>query len=71
MQDGNHAQAIGELEQAMALTPGLGRVKADLGYAYAVSGKGEKAREILNEFLKLFGDFSIASVGYAIKSAEF
>jgi serine/threonine-protein kinase len=54
LQQGNHAEAIAELEQAMALTPGLGRVKADLGYAYAVSGKREKAREILNGFLKLF-----------------
>jgi TolB-like protein/tetratricopeptide (TPR) repeat protein len=54
LQQGYHAQAIAELEQALALTPGLGRVKADLGYAYALSGNREKAREILNEFLKLF-----------------
>ena len=58
LQLGNHAQAIAELEQAMALTPGLGRVKADLGYAYAISGKREKAREVLNEFLKLFSPSS-------------
>src|SRR5581483_6268543 len=54
MQQRNHAQGIAELERAQALTPGLGRGKASLAYAYALSGTMEKAREILNEFLQLF-----------------
>ena len=29
-------------------------MKADLGYSYGVAGNKDKAREILNEFLKLF-----------------
>jgi serine/threonine-protein kinase len=54
LQQSNQIRALAELERALALTPGLGRVKADLGYAYAVSGRKDKAREILNEFLRLF-----------------
>jgi hypothetical protein len=29
-------------------------VRADLGYSYGIAGNKDKAREILNEFLKLF-----------------
>jgi tetratricopeptide (TPR) repeat protein len=54
LQQRSHARAIAELEQASMLTPGLGRVKANLGYAYAISGRNDKAREILNEFLALY-----------------
>jgi tetratricopeptide (TPR) repeat protein len=42
------------METAEKLTPGLGRVRAELAYAYAVSGNREKAKEILNEFLDRF-----------------
>jgi len=54
LQQRNYATALSEMERAVALTPGLGRVKADLGYSYAAVGNKDKAREILNEFLKLF-----------------
>lgn len=54
LQQGNYAEGLEELERAQALTPGLGRVKASLAYAYALSTKKDRAREILNEFLKLF-----------------
>ena len=32
----------------------MGRVKASLAYAYALSGTKDRARKILNEFLRLF-----------------
>ena len=54
LQQRNYAKGIAELERAQALTPGMGRVKASLAYAYALSGAKDRAREILNEFLRLF-----------------
>jgi len=54
LQQRNYAKGIAELERAQALTPGMGRVKASLAYAYALSGTKDRAREILNEFLRLF-----------------
>jgi hypothetical protein len=54
LQQRNYAKGIAELERAQALTPGLGRVKASLAYAYAISSAKNRAREILDEFLQLF-----------------
>ena len=51
---GSYARGIAELELAQKLTQGLGRVRADLAYAYAVSGNRDKALEILNQFLAQF-----------------
>jgi TolB-like protein/tetratricopeptide (TPR) repeat protein len=51
---GSYTRGIAEMETAEKLTPGLGRVRAELAYAYAVSGNREKAKEILNEFLDWF-----------------
>ncbi len=48
---GSYMRGIAELESAQELTPGLGRVRSNLGYAYAVSGNRTKALEILNELL--------------------
>jgi hypothetical protein len=42
------------MERAVALTPGPGRVKADLGYTYAIAGHKDKARAALNESLQSF-----------------
>jgi TolB-like protein/Flp pilus assembly protein TadD len=54
IQKRSYLRAISELEVARKLTPGLGRVTADLAYAYAVAGNRDKAIEILNEFLARF-----------------
>jgi TolB-like protein/Flp pilus assembly protein TadD len=51
---GSYVRGIAELELAQSLTHGLGRVKADLAYAYAVSGQRDRAVEILNELLAQF-----------------
>jgi TolB-like protein/Flp pilus assembly protein TadD len=59
---GSYARGVTELEIAEKLTPGLGRVTADLGYAYAVSGNREKANEILNRFLRQFDPASFPAV---------
>ena len=54
VQKGRYVQGIAELETAENFTPGLGRVRAALAYAYAVSGNRDKAKEILNQFLNKF-----------------
>jgi len=59
---GSYTRGIAELETAEKLTPGLGRVRAELAYAYAVSGNREKAKEILNEFLNRFDPDSFPAV---------
>ena len=51
---GSYLRGIAELETAEKLTPGPGRVSADLAYAYAVSGNRDRAREVLNRFLHEF-----------------
>ena len=51
---GSFTRGIAELELAQAFTKGLGRVKADLAYAYAVAGYRSKAMDVLNEFLSNF-----------------
>lgn len=51
---GSYLRGIAELEVAQNLTQGLGRVKADLAYGYAVTGHRQKAVDILNEFLAQF-----------------
>ena len=58
IQKGSHLRGVAELERAQELTPGLGRVKADLAYGYAVAGQRDKAQAILSEFL---GQFAPAS----------
>jgi serine/threonine-protein kinase len=51
VQERNYATAIADLERAQARTAGLGRERAKLGYAYALAGSKDRAREILNELL--------------------
>lgn len=51
---GSFTRGIAELELAQAFTKGLGRVKANLAYAYGVAGYRGKAADILNEFLSDF-----------------
>jgi len=51
---GSFTRGIAELELAQAFTQGLGRVKANLAYAYGVAGYRGKAADILNEFLAAF-----------------
>jgi tetratricopeptide (TPR) repeat protein len=51
---GSYLRGIAELELAQSLNRKLGRVKADLAYAYAVSGQRNQATEILSEFLREF-----------------
>ena len=47
-------RGIAELELAQGLTKGMGRVRANLAYAYAVSGNRDRAVEILKDFLGQF-----------------
>jgi tetratricopeptide (TPR) repeat protein len=54
VQKGSYIRGIAELKLAQKHTRGLGRVRAKLAYAYAVSGNPDKASEILNEFLVEF-----------------
>jgi TolB-like protein len=51
---GSFTRGIAELELAQAFTKGLGRVKANLAYAYGVAGFRAKATDILNEFVSDF-----------------
>jgi len=53
LQEGNYAGAISQLERAQGLTQGLARERAKLGYALALAGAEDRARDILNEFLDL------------------
>lgn len=53
LQERDYTNAISELERAQHLVPGLGRERAKLGYAYALAGGYDRAREILNEMLQL------------------
>jgi tetratricopeptide (TPR) repeat protein len=64
LRKGSYVRAIAELEFAQSLTRGLGRVKANLAYAYAVSGQRDKAVDILNDFLAQFTprDFPAAMI---------
>ena len=48
-----HARAIAEAQQALALAPNLPSVKATLGYAYAASGNKAAARKLLVELTEL------------------
>jgi TolB-like protein/tetratricopeptide (TPR) repeat protein len=54
VRNNSFTRGIAELELAQAFTKGLGRVKANLAYAYAVAGYRGKAVDILNEFLSDF-----------------
>lgn len=54
IQKGHYLRGIEELELADELTGGEGRVRADLAYAYAVSGNGNRAADILNGFIMRF-----------------
>lgn len=53
LQERDYTNAISELERAQHFVPGLGRERAKLGYAYALAGGRDRAREILNEMLQL------------------
>lgn len=62
MQNRSYARGIAALEKAQELTQGPGRVKADLAYAYAVSGNRYKAEGVLNEFLRRFDPVSFPAL---------
>ena len=48
-QTGEYIKAVEELEQARNLSPGSTYFLRSLGHAYAVSGKGKQAYEVLRE----------------------
>jgi TolB-like protein/Tfp pilus assembly protein PilF/class 3 adenylate cyclase len=52
-QKGNYLQAIGELQKGKDLLPENVGVEADLAHAYAVSGKREAARMVIDELKEL------------------
>jgi Flp pilus assembly protein TadD len=49
VQKHNYNEAISELQRAIELSPGSTAFKANLAYAYAVSGMPNKATKILDE----------------------
>ena len=53
LHEGDYAAAIAQLEKAQGLTTGLTRDRTKLGYAYALAGATERAREILDDLLDL------------------
>ena len=59
LHQGDLGNAIAELERAQALTRGLGRVNASLGFAYAAAGNRDRAQLILDELLHRFAPAQI------------
>jgi serine/threonine-protein kinase len=49
LRQGRADDGVAELERAVGLAPGHGMWRAQLGQAYALTGQGERAREILRE----------------------
>jgi serine/threonine-protein kinase len=65
LQKGNRAGAIAALEQLPASTATSWHARAKLGYAYAVAGNIDRARELLNELRQLADRGMVPSQGIA------
>ncbi|MGH9580819.1 MAG: tetratricopeptide repeat protein, partial [Terriglobales bacterium] len=51
LETGQYAQAIAELRENVALSPGDAAAKAELGYAYGRAGRKQEARRVLDEMM--------------------
>jgi tetratricopeptide (TPR) repeat protein len=49
---GNYEKAFVELEKAVALAENVSDYKAKLGYVYAISGRRDEAKRIINELVE-------------------
>jgi len=69
LEKGAHAEAIAALEKAVSLSNRGGRWLSSLGYGYGVTGKKDKAREVLAELTAMSKQGYVASSDFALVNA--
>ena len=66
-----YEDAVNEFRTFVSLAPGDASREAELGYAYAISGKKDEAEQILREFENAAGTKYISNYDWAILYAGF